>query len=108
MFLNFGKTACAALVLCATTAIALPAQTLTIVESLNNADGAYPCAGLVQATNGQFYGAPYSGGANLEGAIFKVSASGALTIVYSFCSKPNCIDGALPRAALMQDSNEYV
>jgi uncharacterized repeat protein (TIGR03803 family) len=108
MFLNFGKTACAALVLCATTAIALPAQTLTIVESLNNADGAYPFAGLVQATNGQFYGTTYSGGANLEGAIFKVSASGALTIVYSFCSKTNCIDGALPRAALMQDSNGYL
>ena len=108
MFLKFWKTACAALVVYATTAIALPAQTLTIVESLNNTDGAYPFAGLVQATNGQFYGTTYSGGANLEGAIFKVSASGALTIVYSFCSKTNCIDGSLPRAALMQDSNGYL
>jgi uncharacterized repeat protein (TIGR03803 family) len=105
MFLKLGKTAFAALAVCATTAIVLPAQTLTIVQSFNDTDGAYPFAGLVQATDGQFYGTTYNGGASLQGAIFKISASGALTTVYSFCSQTNCTDGALPRAGLMQDSN---
>jgi len=105
MFLKLGRTAFAALGVCATTAVVLPAQTLTIVRSFNDTDGAYPFAGLVQATDGQFYGTTYSGGASLQGAIFKISASGALTIVYSFCSQTNCTDGSLPRAGLMQDSN---
>jgi uncharacterized repeat protein (TIGR03803 family) len=106
MLLKLGTTACAAFMLyAATTSTTLSAQTITMIESLNNADGAYPFAGLVQATNGEFYGTTYGGGANLSGAIFKVSANGSLTLVYSFCSETNCTDGALPRAGLMQDSN---
>ena len=105
MFHKLEKTACAALMLCAATLTPLPAQTITMLESLNNADGAYPFAGLVQATNGEFYGTTYGGGANLFGAIFKVSASGSLALVYSFCSETNCTDGSLPRAGLMQHSN---
>jgi uncharacterized repeat protein (TIGR03803 family) len=108
MFKEFGKTTAAALVLCAATASALPAQTLTMLESLNNTDGAYPFAGLVQATNGEFYGTTYSGGVNSDGAIFKITTSGSLTLVYSFCSETNCTDGALPRAGLLQNSNGYL
>ena len=100
MFLKLDKTACAVSMLCAAmTTTTLPAQTITMLESLNNADGAYPFAGLVQATDGEFYGTTYGGGANLSGAIFKVGASGSLALVYSFCSETNCTDGALPRAA---------
>jgi uncharacterized repeat protein (TIGR03803 family) len=105
MFKESWKTARTALLLCAATASALSAQTLSMLESLNNSDGAYPIAGLVQAANGEFYGTTYNGGANLSGAIFKVSANGSLTAVYSFCSQTNCTDGSLPRAGLMQDSN---
>jgi uncharacterized repeat protein (TIGR03803 family) len=68
----------------------------------NCADGAEPSAALIQATDGSFYGTTESGGANSQGTVFKITPSGVLSTIYSFCSRPNCTDGALPRAALVQ------
>jgi uncharacterized repeat protein (TIGR03803 family) len=71
-------------------------------------DGAEPVAGLVQATNGDFYGTTLEGGANGYGAIFKITPGGKLTTLYSFCSQggyPACTDGAVPYAALVQATN---
>jgi uncharacterized repeat protein (TIGR03803 family) len=59
-------------------------------------DGANPQAGLVQATNGDFYGTTSSGGANGGGTVFKITPSGTLTTLYSFCSQSGCPDGAHP------------
>ena len=56
--LNWGTRACAVLVLCTTTAIALPAQVVTLTtlhrfcSQSGCTDGAYSYAVLVQATNG--------------------------------------------------------
>jgi hypothetical protein len=46
------KRISAALLLCATSAIAMPAQTLTTLHSFDVTDGANPYAGLIQATDG--------------------------------------------------------
>jgi uncharacterized repeat protein (TIGR03803 family) len=72
-------------------------------------DGAYPIAGLVQATNGNFYGTTWGGGANGNGTVFEITPSGALTTLYSFCAQTGCIDGSNPGAALIQatDQNFY-
>src|ERR1022692_2501204 len=70
--LNWGTRACAVLVLCATTAIALPAQTLTTLYSF---DAQSPQAGLVQATNGDLYGTT-SGFPNGYGTVFKITPGG--------------------------------
>src|ERR1022692_2937961 len=94
--LNWGKRACAVLALCATTAIALPAQTLTTLFSFDGTDGAVPQAGLVQATNGDLYGTTVSGGTNTNGTVFKITPGGALTTLYSFCSQSGCPDGYDP------------
>src|ERR1017187_7371382 len=108
--LNWGTRACAVLVLCATTAIALPAQTLTTLYSFCSlgfpcTDGEVPFAGLVQATNGDLYGTAYFGGPNGGGAVFKITPGGTLTTLYSFCSQSNCTDGAVPMAGLVQAAN---
>src|ERR1017187_9221619 len=109
--LNWGTRACAVLVLCATTAIALPAQiaTLTTIHRFCSQsgcpDGAGPYAGLVQATNGGLYGTTVGGGTNSAGTIFRITPGGTLTTLYSFCPQTNCTDGGGPQAGLVQAAN---
>ncbi len=68
-------------------------------------DGSNLEVALVQATNGNFYGTTYAGGANNSGSIFKVTPAGVLTTLYSFCALPSCIDGNSPSAGLVQAVN---
>ena len=68
-------------------------------------DGLSPVAGLIQASNGYFYGTTSEGGAYGHGTVFKVSAQGRLTRLYSFCAQPECIDGGEPLAELVQGSD---
>jgi uncharacterized repeat protein (TIGR03803 family) len=97
------------------TAIPLPAQTPTSAQtfitlhSFDYTDGANPFGALVQATDGDFYGTPYYGGTNGYGTIFKISPSGTLTTLYSFCSQSGCTDGEYTWAGLVQgrDGNFY-
>jgi uncharacterized repeat protein (TIGR03803 family) len=91
-----------------------PSGTLTTLYSfcslIGCADGSVPYAGLVQATDGNFYGTTEGGGANNAGTVFKITPSGMLTTLYSFCSQSGCTDGANPfRAGLVQatDGNLY-
>jgi uncharacterized repeat protein (TIGR03803 family) len=65
-------------------------------------DGEFPLGGLVQGTNGDFYGTTLSGGAHGGGTIFKITPSGTLTTLYAFCSQIGCPDGEIPRSALVQ------
>jgi uncharacterized repeat protein (TIGR03803 family) len=71
----------------------------------NCTDGYDPYAGLVQATNGDFYGTTELGGANDQGTVFKITPGGTLTTLYSFCSQADCSDGAKPLAGLVQATN---
>ena len=54
-----------------------PAGALTILHSFSGypSEGAVPFAGLVQGTDGNFYGTTALGGANSEGTVFKLSSS---------------------------------
>jgi uncharacterized repeat protein (TIGR03803 family) len=101
-----------------------PAGELTTLYSFcslaNCADGAQPVGGLIQATNGNFYGTTVYGGTNDSvprcsdpgegcGTIFEVTPAGRLTTLYSFCSQPDCADGQYPQGGLIQatDGNFY-
>ncbi len=103
------RAAFIALVLVTCTATRAQAQTLTTLHSFDNTDGASPQAGLIQATDGNFYGTTEGGGAIGAGTVFKITPSGTLTTLYSFCPQSGCTDGANPRAALAQgtDGNFY-
>ncbi len=95
----------ASLVFCAATAIAASAQTLTTLASFNFTNGANPRAGLVQATDGNFYGTTGNGGAHGAGTVFRMTPSGTLTTLHDF----NGTDGEFPYAGLVQatDGNFY-
>jgi uncharacterized repeat protein (TIGR03803 family) len=67
-------------------------------------DGADPHAGLVQGSDGDFYGTTYGGGTNNRGTVFKISANGALTSLHSFTGGN---DGASPQAGLVQGSDGW-
>ncbi len=75
-------------------------------------DGSLP-NGLVQATDGNFYGTTYGGGNTACeggcGTVFKITPAGALTTLYSFCAESNCTDGEQPLSGLTQgrDGNFY-
>ena len=104
--LNPGKRAYAIFVLCAMTALALPAQTFTTLLSFNGTDGADPHGGaLIQTIDGDLYGTTSHGGANQQGTVFKITPDGTQTTLYSFCSQSGCRGGKGPFASLLQGAD---
>ena len=76
----------------------------------SDADGFYPAAGLIQATDGDLYGTTTAGGVNRGnqingGVIFKMTLAGRFTVLYAFCAQTNCADGLNPTEVLVQASN---
>jgi len=69
---TLSKVACILFVFCAATAIASPAQILTTLHSFDITDGANPYAGLIQATDGNFYGTTEFSGSYSLGTVFKI------------------------------------
>jgi len=92
-----------AFVLFATTASFVSAQTFTTLHSFTQTED--PTAALIQATDGSLYGTtfgnPYD---NQGGTIFKITPTGTLTGLYSFCGG-DCPDASNPAGALIQATN---
>jgi uncharacterized repeat protein (TIGR03803 family) len=86
-----------------------PSGTLTTLHSFNGTDG-NGAAALVQATDGNFYGTadgPMPDGRD-AGTIFKMTPTGRLTTLYSFCSQSGCTDGRNPGVLVQAtDGNFY-
>jgi uncharacterized repeat protein (TIGR03803 family) len=93
---------------CGTVFTITPSGTLSTLYSFDKSDGAVPQATLVQATNGDFYGTTYGGGASGYGTVFQITPSGVLTTLYNFCSQSNCTDGSGPGSMIQgTDGNFY-
>ncbi len=90
---------------CGTVFKITPSGSLTTLHSFSGTDGYNVQAGLVQGSDGNFYGTTFNGGAQNIGEVYKITPSGTLTVLHSF----NGTDGAYPRAALIQasDGNFY-
>ncbi|MGE5212316.1 MAG: choice-of-anchor tandem repeat GloVer-containing protein [Nitrospirota bacterium] len=85
------------------------AGNLTTLHSFSGSpnDGANPVAGLVQGTDGNFYGTTPSGGEHFQGIVYRISQGAGFTVLHSFSGYP--VEGGVPFAALVQgnDGNFY-
>lgn len=81
------------------------AQTVDFIAQFSGVQGS--STGVVQATDGNFYGV--ASGASYHGQIFRITPTGKLNTIYSFCSLPGCTDGEYPGRApiLASDGNLY-
>jgi uncharacterized repeat protein (TIGR03803 family) len=65
-------------------------------------DGFDPVAGLIQGTDGNFYGTTLGGGTGVSpGTVFQITSGGVLTTLHSFSG----LDGTEPFAGLVQHTN---
>ncbi len=98
--------ACAAITF--SLAVCAQAQTVTYLANFNGKNGSAP-GPVIQATDGNFYGTTFNGGAYSQGNVFRMTPTGKLNSIYSFCSQPNCADGQRPESApvLGSDGNLY-
>jgi uncharacterized repeat protein (TIGR03803 family) len=76
------------------------AQNETVLyDFAGSPDGANPSSSLTSDGQGNFYGTTFGGGAGY-GTVFELSPNGSggwnETVLYSFCSALNCVDGADP------------
>ncbi len=80
--------------------------TLTTLYGFNTLtfplDGFFPRAGLVQGSDGNFYGTCHDGGANGNGTVFRITPAGTHTVLIAF---DGFNDGASPQAALVTGSD---
>jgi uncharacterized repeat protein (TIGR03803 family) len=76
-------------------------QETVLYSFTGGADGGYPLAGLISDAAGNFYGTTNGGGTAGLGVVYKLSAAGQETVLYSFPGGP---DGALPSAGVIRDA----
>ncbi|MGO8796154.1 MAG: choice-of-anchor tandem repeat GloVer-containing protein [Candidatus Sulfotelmatobacter sp.] len=85
-----------------------PAGVLTTLHSFAyRSDGSPSLGGLVQGTDGNFYGTTNGGGSSEVGTIFKITPSGDFTVLHNFAGGSD--DGANPYSPPVQasDGNFY-
>ena len=81
-----------------------PSGTETVLYSFaGGSDGDHPYGGVIQGSDGNFYGTTYQGGTSGFGTVFKVTPSGTETVLYTFAGGSS--DGAYPEAGLIQGSD---
>jgi uncharacterized repeat protein (TIGR03803 family) len=77
------------------------AQAFKVVYNFTGeSDGGESLAGLTVDTAGNLYGTTNSGGLSNVGVVFKVTPSGAETVLHSFTDSP---DGSNPNGGLLRD-----
>lgn len=84
-----------------------PDGTITTLWSFgSSSDGQYPDAGLVQASDGNFYGTTASGGTTGYGTVFRITPGGVETVLWNFGTG---MDGYAPKCTFVigSDGNLY-
>jgi uncharacterized repeat protein (TIGR03803 family) len=90
------------------TVFEVTASGLTTLHSFLKTDGENPFAGVIEGSDGNFYGTTVGGGAaSGQGTVFKMTPTGTLTTLYTFCEQgvvPPCADGDQPQSALVESA----
>ena len=73
--------------------------------SFNLSNGSQPSAGLVQGSDGAFYGTTQTGGLYNQGTVFKIASNGAFTNLLSFSGINGPYPGANPAGNLVLGAN---
>jgi uncharacterized repeat protein (TIGR03803 family) len=76
----------------------------TFCSLVNCADGTGPPSPPVQGNDGNFYGVAALGGATGHGVAYRLTSTGAYTVLYNFCSATDCLDGNQPQAVTWDPS----
>jgi uncharacterized repeat protein (TIGR03803 family) len=83
--------------------------TLTVLHSFagGTTDGKNPQGGLVQGTDGNFYGTTTAGGSGSAGIVFKISPVSpyTFTLMHSFAIRRGTSEGERPDAGLVQGTD---
>lgn len=80
-----------------------PSGVFTLLHTFAGGDdGAAPRSGLVQASDGNFYGTTSAGGAFGDGTIFRMTPAGVVTILHSLKS---AVDGSTPTSGVIEGSD---
>jgi uncharacterized repeat protein (TIGR03803 family) len=78
-----------------------PAGTFTVLHNFaNDGHGSSPIAGLVQATDGKFYGMAFTNPGVGSGLIYQITSTGVYTILHEYLAKNK--DGASPQTPMIQ------
>ncbi|MBA3913676.1 MAG: hypothetical protein H0X25_07430 [Acidobacteriales bacterium] len=90
---------------CGTVFTMTPDGTITTLHNFNNRDGAHPAAGLILASDGNFYGTTNLGGAYDNGVVYEITSAGQFKLLHSFLLE----EGATLIAGVVQgrDGNLY-
>jgi len=105
---NFGSVTSAVAMLNFTSVTTTGVALEVLYSFTENSIGFFPEGGLMQASNGSFYGIAYTGGSPGNGTVFRMDTNGVVTLVYAFpngSSGNNPPNGANPFAPLIQGTN---
>jgi uncharacterized repeat protein (TIGR03803 family) len=79
-----------------------PSRRLTVLHNFTGgSDGSNEVGGLMQATDGNFYGTNNLGGASFWGVLFRITPTGIFTVLHDF----EWNSGASPQTTLLQHTN---
>lgn len=82
-------------------------QLYSFCSQANCPDGSVP-GGIALGPDGNFYGTTAMGGLYDRGTVFKITPTGHLTTLYSFCPQAGCQDGDQPSGLVLgNDGNFY-
>src|ERR1043165_2822682 len=81
-----------------------PAGAITVLHKFTGvaSDGQWPQGGLILANDGNMYGTTSNGGTHGDGTVFRLTASGVVSTLYSFNYAET---GGLPEAAVLQGTD---